>query len=310
VRKSELSLNDRGTNLDSRAGLQFTRTVHQDVYPSIDPTKPELSLSGKVAIVTGASRGIGARGFAPAFAKAGVKGLVLLARNGEQLEAVAAQIQEINPGVDVMWLSVNIADAKEVETAFGKIREKFGHANILVNNAGINVGKDTGPMATQDPETWWSNFEVNGKGAFLATRSFIRLLPSPDITATLINVTSAGAWSVLPSQSGYCISKLLTLQQIPFVAEEYANITAIALHPGMIDTDMLELAFRRFDLETPELVGGLSVWLSHPHARFLSGRFVASQWSVDELLARKDEIMGGRQLKVTVVGPFGRQQFE
>jgi NAD(P)-dependent dehydrogenase (short-subunit alcohol dehydrogenase family) len=223
---------------------------------------------------------------------------------------VAAQIREINPKVDVMWASVNIADAKEVESAFGKIREKFGHADILVNNAGINAGKNGGLMADQDLETWWSNFDVNGKGTFLTTRSFIRLLPSLDIPATLINITSAGAWSVIPSQSGYCISKLLGIQLIPFVAEEYPNITAIALHPGMIDTDMLDPGFKHFDLETPELVGGLGVWLSHQHARFLSGRFLASQWSVDELLARKKEIMGGRQLKVTVVGPFGRKQFE
>lgn len=81
-----LGIKWKNMDLNSRAGLQFTRTVHQDVYPSIDPTKAELSLAGKVVIVTGASRGIGARGFAPAFAKAGVKGLVLVARNAEMLQ--------------------------------------------------------------------------------------------------------------------------------------------------------------------------------------------------------------------------------
>ena len=300
-----------GPDFRSRNGLQFTRTMYHDVYPAIDPTKPELSLAGKVAVVTGASRGIGARGFAPAFAKAGVKGLVLLARSGEQLEAVAAQIHKINPETEVMCISVNISDAKGVERAFGKIKEAFGHADILINNVGINAGKDDGPIEAQDPETWWSNFEVNGKGTFLVTRSFIRLLPSPDTPATLINVTSAGAWSVIGSASGYCISKLLTLQQIPFVAEEHQNITAIALHPGMLATDMHDKAFQdHFYLDTPELVGGVAVWLSHKHAKFLSGRFIACKWNVDELLERKDEITNGQQLKVTVVGPFGHKQFE
>lgn len=261
--------------------------------------------------MTGASRGIGARGFAPAFAKAGVKGLVLLARNGPKLEEIAAQIHEINPSIGILCLSVNISDAKEVESAFEKVKETFGHADILVNNVGINAGKDDGNIESQDPDTWWSNFEVNGKGTFLITRSFIRLLPNSDIPATLINVTSAGAWSVIPSQSGYCISKLLTLQQIPFVAQEHLNINAIALHPGMLATDMHDKAFQDyFDLETPELVGGLAVWLSHEHAKFLSGRFIASQWDVRELLDRKDEIASGQKLKVTVVGPFGRRQFE
>ena len=293
-----------------RAGLQFTRTTYQDVYSAIDPVSPELSLAGKVAIVTGASRGIGANGLAPAFAKAGVKGLILLARNGGQLEEVAAQIRANSPRTEVMWESVNICVRAEVEKVFAKIKEKFGHADVLVNNVGINAGKEDGNLEAQDPDKWWSNFEVNGKGTFLVTRSFIRLLPNSDIPATLINVVSAGAWSVIPSQSGYCISKLLSLQQIPFVAQEHPNITAIALHPGMLATDMHDKAFQEyFDLETPELVGGLAVWLSHEHAKFLSGRFIASQWSVVELLQRKDEITSGQKLTVIVVGPFGREQF-
>ena len=300
-----------GSDFGSRNGLQFTRTMYHDVYPAIDPTKPELSLVGKVAVVTGASRGIGAHGLAPSFAKAGVKGLILLARNGEQLEVVAAQIRKISPSTEVICISVNITDAEGVEKAFQKISEAFGHADILVNNVGINAGKHDGPIQAQDPETWWSNFEVNGKGTFLVTRSFIRLLPSPDTPATLINVTSAGAWSVIASHSGYCISKLLTLQQIPFVAEEHQNITAIALHPGMLATDMHDKAFQdQFYLDTPELVGGVAVWLSHEHAKFLSGRFIACKWSVEELLERKDEITSGQQLKVTVIGPFGRKQSE
>jgi len=57
-------------------------------------------------------------------------------------------------------------------------------------------------------------------------------------------------------------------------------------------------------------LGGVAVWLSHEHAKFLSGRFIACKWNVDELLESKDEITNGQQLKVTVVGPFGRKQFE
>lgn len=293
-----------------RSSLKFTRTVYQDVYPSIEPTNPELSLAGKVAIITGASRGIGARGFAPAFAKAGIKGLVLLARNVEALKAVETQIREVNSAVDIISIGTNIADSKAVEVAFDKIKTVFGHADILINNAGINDDGGGALIGDQDPDTWWSNFEINGKGTFLMTRSFIRQLPSTDAAVTIINITSAGAWSIVPPQSAYCLSKLLALQQVPFIAEAYPNITAIALHPGLVDTDMLPPAFKYFDLDTPELVGGFGVWLSHAHAKFLSGRFVAAQWSVDELLQRKDEILNGRQLKVTVTGPFGPKQFE
>jgi NAD(P)-dependent dehydrogenase (short-subunit alcohol dehydrogenase family) len=293
-----------------RNALKFTRTVYQDVYPSIDPTTPELSLAGKVVVVTGASRGIGAKAFVPAFAKAGVKGLVLIARSGEKLKEVEAQVKEIDSTIEVLCIPTDIVDSKAVEKAFEKTKEKLGHADILVNNAGINADGGGALIGDQDPDTWWSNYDVNVKGTFLMNRSFILQLPNTDIAATIINVTTAGAWSVVPPQSGYCLSKLGTLQQIPFVAQGYPNITAIALHPGLLDTDMLPPAFRHFDLETPELVGGIGVWLSHPHAKFLSGRFIASQWSVDELLERREEISSGRQLMVTVTGPFGPKQFE
>lgn len=293
-----------------RESLKFTPTVYNDVYPSIDPTKKELNLAGKVVIVTGASRGIGATGFAPAFAKAGVRGLVLLARSAENLIAVEAQIQQINPLVKVLCLTVDISDSDAVDQAFQKIKATFGSADILINNAGISAAGGGELIADIDPDIWWSNFEVNGKGTFLMTRSFIRQLPDIDSTATIINVTTAGAWSIIPPSSGYCLSKLVGLQLIPFISESYPNITAIALHPGMLDTGMFHESMRHFDLDTPDIAGAFAVWLSHPHAKFLSGRFVAAQWSVDQLLDRKDEILGGRQLLLTVPGPFGPKQFQ
>lgn len=63
--------------------------------------------------------------------------------------------------------------------------------------------------------------------------------------------------------------------------------------------------FRKFALDTPELVGGMAVWLTTSKAYFLNGRFVSVNWSVDELVARKKEIIEGNDLKIVVQGKFG-----
>jgi NAD(P)-dependent dehydrogenase (short-subunit alcohol dehydrogenase family) len=110
--------------------------------------------------------------------------------------------------------------------------------------------------------------------------------------------------------SGYNISKLATLQLTAHLAAAYPNVTAIALHPGLVDTDMVRDEFRRFDLDSPALVGGLAVWLSSEKAKFLTGRVMVSHWDVDDLLERKDEIVGGRLLQIDLNGTFGKEQFE
>lgn len=68
-------------------------------------------------------------------------------------------------------------------------------------------------------------------------------------------------------------------------------------------------SFKRFALDTPELVGGTCVWLATDNARFLSGRFVSANWSVDDLLQQKDVIRAGSDLTVTYAGKFGLEQF-
>ncbi|KAI0490030.1 hypothetical protein F4859DRAFT_176719 [Xylaria cf. heliscus] len=289
--------------------FQYTKTLHSDQYPAIDPTREDLSLAGKVIIVTGASRGLGAKAFAPAFAKAGVRGLVLLATNAEGLKKVEQDIKKINSSVQVLTLATDISNGPAVASAFAEIKATFGHADVLINNAAVNGDGEGVRIGDADPEAWWRQFEINGKGTFLVTHSFINQLPTPETRATVINLTTGAAWKGNPMMPGYSVSKLVAQQQIPSIAAVYPNITAVALHPGLLDTDMLPQSMRHFDRETPELVGGLAVWLSHPHAQFLSGRVMASQWDVDELLSRKAEILGGSDLTVDLVGKFGPQHF-
>jgi NAD(P)-dependent dehydrogenase (short-subunit alcohol dehydrogenase family) len=110
--------------------------------------------------------------------------------------------------------------------------------------------------------------------------------------------------------SGYGLSKLVALQMANYIGSENPNVTATALAPGIVDTDMTIDSFKPFALDTPELVGGTTVWLATDKAKFLNRRLMNVNWDVDELYERREEIMGGSQLQIGLGGTFGPQQFE
>ena len=219
-------------------------------------------------------------------------------------------MKKINPKVQTLAVSTDISSNSSVDALFEKVKATFGHADILVNNAGVVAEGDGALLADIDPETWWRGFEINAKGPYLMARGFLRALPSADTPATIINLTTGAAWQVFAPMSSYSIAKLAALQQVQYIALGYPNVTAVALHPGLVETDMMLDAFRPFIRQTPELNGGLGVWLSHPHAKFLSGTTLCSWWSVDDLVARKDEILEGKVLRINLTGKFGPEQFQ
>jgi NAD(P)-dependent dehydrogenase (short-subunit alcohol dehydrogenase family) len=126
---------------------------------------------------------------------------------------------------------------------------------------------------------------------------------------SIVNMTSGLALMTVPGRSSYSLSKLLILQLQAFIAVENPNVTAIALHPGIVMTQMTTDNFKRFAKDTPELVGGVGVWLSTEKAVFLNGKYVESNWSVDDLAARKEEIVSEGKLSLVLKGEFGKEQF-
>lgn len=98
-----------------------------------------------------------------------------------------------------------------------------------------------------------------------------------------------------------------------YVAAENPNVVATALHPGVVDTEMTKESFKRFAHDTPELVGGVGVWLAGwegPDRSFLSGRFVDANWDVEDLVARKEDISEKQLLKMNLDATLGAEQFK
>jgi shikimate 5-dehydrogenase len=136
---------------------QFTRKAYTNVYPAIDPTAAQNSLSGKVVVVTGASRGLGANSIAPAFVRAGVKAIVLIATKATSLTSVEEALKRINPGLETLALGVDITSVSQVKAVWVEINKRYKKVDVLVNNAGVD-SSDSDKTHEQDPNIFFRNF--------------------------------------------------------------------------------------------------------------------------------------------------------
>ncbi|KAF9892300.1 hypothetical protein FE257_002077 [Aspergillus nanangensis] len=284
----------------------FTANTYRDVYPAIDPTRPELSQAGKVVVITGGSRGLGRSGFAASFARANAAAIVLLARSASNLAETETFIRDINPATQLLSIPTDVADEASVGSAFEQIVARFGTPHVLVNSAGI-----VGPLKRIDEAdlaSWWEPQEINIRGTFLVTSAFLKATgPTPSAPTTIINLTSGAGHSIPPGMSAYSIGKLAVSKFTAFLGEENPDITSVSLNPGIVPTDMGNSVpfMAPFLKDTAELGGGTAVWVASGDKKFLSGRFVSANWDVEELEKRKEEICRDDLLTICYRGKFG-----
>ncbi|CCM01539.1 uncharacterized protein FIBRA_03595 [Fibroporia radiculosa] len=283
------------------AGLEFVKTIRHDTYPAIDPAR--ANLAGKVVLVTGASKGIG-KAIAIAFAQAGVSGLVLLARSDMTATRAACEAVATRPGqsLKVLTIPVDTSNTAQVDAALNSTKETFGRLNILVNNAG--VVEDYAVVGDSDPASWWYTWEVNMRGTYEVTRASLPILMATEGHKTIATVSSIGAHGIVPKfASAYVMSKLAQLRFAELLMNEYGNkgIAAYAINPGAILTNLTSAIpedLKAHLVDTPEVAAHTIVWLTREPRDWLSGRYVSCQWDVEELEAKKQEIVDGDKLKM------------
>lgn len=195
-------------------------------------------LDGKIAIITGASRGIG-WGIAEAFAAEGAR-LVLSARSAERLNQNVEALAKA--GVVAIGVHADVTDEAQVQDVFRQTMEQFGRVDILVNNAGIFDG---GPLDQLSVETWDRVMATNLRGPFLCTREAMRIM-KVQRSGRIINVGSISAQRVRPNSAAYSTSKhgLWGLTQVTALEGREFGITCGCLHPGNVEVETLAAARR------------------------------------------------------------------
>jgi NAD(P)-dependent dehydrogenase (short-subunit alcohol dehydrogenase family) len=250
-----------------------------------------LDLSGRVALVTGASSGLGAQ-FARTLAGAGAA-VVLASRRIEMLKTLRAEIEA--EGGDAHVVSLDVTSRKSIDKAIESAEKEVGPIDILVNNSGVST---TQRLVDVQEEDFDFVFNTNVRGAFfvaqaVGTRMLARskgLAPGTFGGGRIINIASMAALRVLPQIGIYCMSKAAMVQMTKAMAVEWGKhgINVNAICPGYIDTEInhhhwqteqgqkLVNMLPRKRLGQPKDLDALLVMLASQQSDFINGAVIAA----------------------------------
>lgn len=239
-----------------------------------------MNLNGKVALVTGGGSGIGF-GIARVLASNGAS-LVLAQRHLERVEAAAAALES----TPVLPLAVDIRHPDSIERMMQKALARFGHIDILVNNASITGLPAIARILDCSPEQTDEIVDVNLKGTFYCSQAIARSMISAGIAGSIVHISSVGAYASQPSASLYCATKAAQVALARSMALELApfRIRVNCVAPGdvptaasaeiMPDANGPEHARRITPLPrvgTPKDIGNAVAYLASDEAAFITG---------------------------------------
>jgi glucose 1-dehydrogenase/3-oxoacyl-[acyl-carrier protein] reductase len=251
--------------------------------------RDSLRLKGKVALVTGAARGIG-RGIAEVFAAEGADVAVNDVSHMEQAEQVAVSLRA--SGRRSIAVQADVARRAEVEPMFDRVWNEIGPIDILVNNAGIET---IVPFLELTDDQWTRLVDVNLRGAWLCSQVLCRRVVAERRPASIVNIGSIQAAKVLPGRTHYAPTKLgleaLTRNMSAEMTPQGIRVNCI--HPGLIDTPMTEWVMKDPAIlpvvlaqismgraGQPHEIGTVAAFFASDEASYLTGQsvFVDGGW--------------------------------
>jgi NAD(P)-dependent dehydrogenase (short-subunit alcohol dehydrogenase family) len=191
-----------------------------------------FSLKDKLALITGASRGIGEE-IALTLAQFGAH-CILVSRKAEALAPVKDKITLTGGTADIM--ACHVGDLNQIDILFSEIKSRFGHLDILVNNAATNPY--FGDMLGADAGVWDKTFDVNLKGPFFISQKAIKLMIETNTKGSIVNISSVNGIKPAPFQGIYSITKAGLIAMTKSFAKEFADkgIRVNAVLPGLTET--------------------------------------------------------------------------
>jgi NAD(P)-dependent dehydrogenase (short-subunit alcohol dehydrogenase family) len=248
----------------------------------------ELNFEGKIAMVTGASSGLGAR-FAKVLAQGGAQ-VVLASRRTERLKELRAEIEAEGGAAHVV--SLDVTDYASIKAAIAHAETEAGPIDILVNNSGVST---TQRLIDVTPDDYAYVMDTNQRGAFFvaqeaAKRMIARAKGDPKKQHRIINIASVAGLRVLPQIGIYCVSKAAVVHMTKSMAVEWGryNINVNAICPGYISTEINAEHFQseqgkalvnmlpRKRVGEPQDLDGLLLLLASDEAHFINGAIMTA----------------------------------
>jgi len=242
-----------------------------------------VKLQGKVALITGASRGIG-RGIAQVFAEEGADVAVNYVASAQAAEDVAAWIR--GQGRRAVTAKADVSKRAEVEAMFDQVWKELGPIDILVNNAGIET---IVPFLDLTDDQWTRLVDVNLRGEWLCAQVFCRRVVAEGRKGNIVNIGSVQAGKVLPGRTHYAPTKLGLEALTRNMSAEMTplGIRVNCVHPGLIDTDMTAWVMKRADIlpgilaqislgraGEPREIGKVVAFFASEEASYLTGQSI------------------------------------
>jgi len=242
-----------------------------------------FNLTGKVAIVTGGSRGIG-EAIARALAAQGAE-VVICSRKMEGLEPVAASINEA--GGKCTAIACHTGNMEMIAALFKEVKDRFGRVDILVNNAATNP--HFGPCVSMDEGAFDKTFEVNVKGVFFMSQQAALIMTEQEGGGVIINVASINGLSPAPMQGVYSITKAAVIHMTKTFAKELgaAKVRVNCVCPGLVETKFAQMLIDSPEMHQwfidrtpmarhaqPEEIAGAVVYLASDSASYTTGAVI------------------------------------